>query len=308
MSYYIRTTIPPGIPEILQITAQGMAYHPSILHAGTETTYRQDARRRERHSEHAHAVYHVVLFTHGDNLFTQGGQRHPAMPSILTLTSPGERHSFHPCLPGAVTYMEVCFELTNGRDALQIPFDDLLSRYAGVRLAPVAFPVKLNDRRYRHVSGIVALLLERLMQGERLLPFAVTRGLFDLLAFLVQEIYAPQVPAHGPDAMALQRVKEEIEHRYRERLTVEELAEIGQMSSGYLSRAFKRAFQTTPIAYQRELKVQAAKNLLSTTTLSIKEIAIRTGFEDPFFFTKTFVQLAGVPPTVFRRRQRTGMH
>jgi transcriptional regulator GlxA family with amidase domain len=52
----------------------------------------------------------------------------------------------------------------------------------------------------------------------------------------------------------------------------------------------------------QHLKVQKARELLEFTTLSIKEISWKVGYEDTGFFRKTFHKFIGLRPVDYRRR------
>jgi two-component system response regulator YesN len=86
-----------------------------------------------------------------------------------------------------------------------------------------------------------------------------------------------------------------------DQFTVDDLAQIAQLSKGYLFRAFKNTFQVSPLAYQQTLRLEAAKTLLKSTELRCNEIARRVGYENPCFFHRVFKQRVGVPPNSYRR-------
>jgi two-component system response regulator YesN len=52
--------------------------------------------------------------------------------------------------------------------------------------------------------------------------------------------------------------------------------------------------------YMRRLRVEHARELLADPSLSIKEVAARTGFTEPNHFSRVFSRIDGVPPTAFR--------
>ena len=54
------------------------------------------------------------------------------------------------------------------------------------------------------------------------------------------------------------------------------------------------------MAYVSRIRVEAAKEMLLESPLSIAEIAARTGFQDGFYFSKKFKQLTGMTPRQYR--------
>ena len=73
-------------------------------------------------------------------------------------------------------------------------------------------------------------------------------------------------------------------------------------SEGYFLRSFKRIVGLSPIAYQRQLRIGAARTLLRSTNLECKEIAAQVGFGDVCQFSKAFKKATGLSP----RRHRAG--
>lgn len=54
------------------------------------------------------------------------------------------------------------------------------------------------------------------------------------------------------------------------------------------------------IDYVNRLRIEKAKNLLYSTTLSIKEIGFQVGFSDEKYFMKVFKKLEGLSPSQYR--------
>nr|WP_293532227.1 AraC family transcriptional regulator [Prevotella sp.] len=96
------------------------------------------------------------------------------------------------------------------------------------------------------------------------------------------------------------RIRESLE----ENLTIQELAvELG-MSYSSFRKLFKEHTGFAPALYQQNLKLQRAKELLSTTEESIKEIAYRLNFESPDYFSSKFKSQTGMKPSDFRTMTR----
>lgn len=57
--------------------------------------------------------------------------------------------------------------------------------------------------------------------------------------------------------------------------------------------------------YVQRVKLERAQHLLSTSTLSIAEIARQVGFSSPAAFSTAFRRLCGQPPRAYRLRDHT---
>ena len=87
-----------------------------------------------------------------------------------------------------------------------------------------------------------------------------------------------------------------IHSHYREDLSLGSLAEVMHLNASYVSQLFSRESGTTYRKYLTELRIEKAKELLTTTNLSLSEVSEQVGFNDYFYFLKTFKKLTGISP------------
>ena len=93
-----------------------------------------------------------------------------------------------------------------------------------------------------------------------------------------------------------------IDQHYAERLSLEELARIANLSVTTFRRAFCETMQTTPMKYLTTIRLNAARKLLTTTNKLISDIATETGFYDQSHFVKTFKAERGQTPAQYRKK------
>lgn len=74
------------------------------------------------------------------------------------------------------------------------------------------------------------------------------------------------------------------------------------ISTKKLNRLTREIMQQAAKSYINEMAVIEMKRLLMNTSLSIKEIAFKTGFEEPTNFVKYFKKISGMTPIVFRKQ------
>ncbi len=99
---------------------------------------------------------------------------------------------------------------------------------------------------------------------------------------------------------AIQASKAYIEANYTKNITLEDVSREVNISSYYLSRIFKEGTGENFIDYLTRLRIEKAKELLSTTQYSMKEICSMSGYSDPNYFSKSFKKNVGVTPTEYR--------
>ena len=77
-------------------------------------------------------------------------------------------------------------------------------------------------------------------------------------------------------------------------------AELCGISESSFYLCFKRWAGCSPIEYRNEIRINAAKSLLLNSTLTIHEIAAKSGFDDPYYFSRLFKKKTGAAPRDFR--------
>ena len=106
---------------------------------------------------------------------------------------------------------------------------------------------------------------------------------------------------HLGDLTLLRRVRDRIDREYAQPLDVEALARGEHLSSGHLSREFRRAYGESPYSYLMTRRIERAMALLRRGDLSVTEVCFAVGCSSLGTFSTRFTELVGVPPSVYRR-------
>lgn len=91
-----------------------------------------------------------------------------------------------------------------------------------------------------------------------------------------------------------------IQDHYMEDIDFGSVAESMGFSAAYLTKIFKKHTGTTPVKMLTEVRIHKAKQLLTTTTMTIQEIGGAVGYPDQFHFSKTFRKIVDSNPTAYR--------
>lgn len=83
---------------------------------------------------------------------------------------------------------------------------------------------------------------------------------------------------------------------------ISELAERAALSERQLSRIFVREAMTTPGRFVERVRVEAARDLLETTSMSVDAVAARCGFGSDETLRRAFVRVVGIKPSEYRLR------
>ncbi len=87
-----------------------------------------------------------------------------------------------------------------------------------------------------------------------------------------------------------------------ELLTLEDLASVACLSPSHFHRVFRRLIGIPPGEFLSALRLQMARRLLLTTSLSVTDICFEVGYSSTGSFTSRFTHLVGLSPRLLRQR------
>jgi transcriptional regulator GlxA family with amidase domain len=126
--------------------------------------------------------------------------------------------------------------------------------------------------------------------------FEVERNRDSQLSFMIFE----GSKLHNDDAVLA--IQKHIETYFREKLIIDELAELAHLSRRTFQRRFKQATHLTVKEYIQKIRIEAAKKLLEENRLTVNEIMYQSGYNDAKAFRYVFNKVAGVSPLIYRRK------
>jgi AraC-like DNA-binding protein len=154
------------------------------------------------------------------------------------------------------------------------------------------WPLHTTDRDGR-VQGLVRWMQELFpptRDGERHMLNVLLDGLLFEVGRLSQSREQQMVAA----------VKAFVQNHMADPLRLEDLADAVGLSKYHFSREFKKATGVTPMAFLRQVRVEAARSLLLSTSWTLRAIADQVGFRDEFQLSRVFRRVTGAPPSGLR--------
>ena len=106
---------------------------------------------------------------------------------------------------------------------------------------------------------------------------------------------------------AILKAQQYIEEHYMEKISVERLADEAATSSRNFVRRFKKATFNTPTEYMQRVRIEVAKKNLESSTMSILEAMLSTGYNDDKTFRTLFKKYAGMTPLEYRNKYNREM-
>lgn len=232
--------------------------------------------------------YQLLYITEGEGIFNSAHAKDiPLKAGDLFLLFPGEWHTYHPTGKNGWKSYWVGFKGKNVDDRVKAGFlsVDKPIYHVGfsadiIRLYEEAYKRAQEETPYSQqiLAGIVNHLVGLMYALERSMELSKDHTRVDMIN------------------LARLRIRESLEAD----LTIQQIAEDLGVSYSNFRKLFKEFTGISPALYQQDLRLQRAKELLATTSLSIKEIAYRLRFESPDYFSSKFKIKTGKKPSEFR--------
>ena len=232
--------------------------------------------------------YQLLYITEGEGIFNSAHAKDiPLKAGDLFLLFPGEWHTYYPTGKHGWKSYWIGFKGKNVDDRVKAGFlsVDKPIYHVGfsadiIRLYEEAYKRAQEEAPYLQqiLAGIVNHLVGLMYALERSMELSKDHTRVDMIN------------------LARLRIRESLEAD----LTIQQIAEDLGVSYSNFRKLFKEFTGISPALYQQDLRLQRAKELLATTSLSIKEIAYRLRFESPDYFSSKFKIKTGKKPSEFR--------
>lgn len=98
----------------------------------------------------------------------------------------------------------------------------------------------------------------------------------------------------------MREIQDFVSQNYMHDISMQDAANYMRYSDTYFCRLFKQGFGCNFTTYLTRYRMKEAVRLLKNTDLSVKEIALKTGYPDSNYFAKVFKRINGVIPSEFR--------
>ncbi|OHB55454.1 MAG: hypothetical protein A2Y07_07710 [Planctomycetes bacterium GWF2_50_10] len=95
-----------------------------------------------------------------------------------------------------------------------------------------------------------------------------------------------------------------IDANFDKQISLNDIAKASHLSVSRLAHVFKEQMNITIIDYLTSVRIERAKQLLLATNQSCTEICFQVGYNNQSYFTRTFKELVGMSPRLFREKNR----
>ncbi len=237
---------------------------------------------------HSHDFCEILYVLSGTGIITVSGIVYPLKPGDLIVINPGVPHCEASVKNSRLHLVFLGIEHFKVGDLSE---DHLISR----EMPPV---IAGQDYRYKIESFFTDIISES--ANKIMLSSAMSRSLACALLVLILRVYQSRSERISGMKEECRRIKDYIDKNYTSPITLDSLSEQVYISKYYLSHIFKSQTGTSPIKYLINKRITEAAGLLIRTDLSIRDIALKVGYDDPVYFSQMFKKVMDESPAAYR--------
>lgn len=246
---------------------------------------------------HKHSFFEICYVLDGEGTYIDQERAFPLRKHTLFLSRPGIRHQILSSTGMFLLY--VGFEVDESRS------HETMSRC--YRQLETTDRFVLHGMDHHPAALLWLALLEHFKNPDRSTrPFAGTAALSLLLSFY--SAFRPSdsssdefLSGHMIATQTISRAVRFIKDNLSSSMTLASVAEYLHISSRHLSRLFQQELGMSYMDFVQQERMRRAVQLLLYSSLSVSEIAEKTGFASVHYFTRSFSRLKGVPPGKYRK-------
>ena len=231
--------------------------------------------------------YQLIYITHGSGNFISTNCKQTYLKEgNMFLLFPGEWHNYQPAKKAGWEEYWIGFKGVNMDNRYQSGFFD--------KQKPV-FNVGINEEIV-HLYKQAILIAKEQKTGYQQMLAGIVNHLLGLAYSLDKHLSFEELNV----ANNINKAKVIMLENFQTNITPEEIAQKVNMSYSWFRRIFKKYTGFAPHQYFLEIKIQKSKELLSNSSVPIKEIAYYTGFDNPDQFCNSFKNRTGATPLGYR--------
>lgn len=127
-------------------------------------------------------------------------------------------------------------------------------------------------------------------------PFVLSSKIFEFLCMLCSYSTAND----DKKLNTAHKTRAYLEKNCTNQIGINDAADYLKISQSHLSREFYKQFGEKPVEYLTKLRLKNAIDLLTSTSLTIEDISMQSGFSSSNYFNKVFKKYMNMTPSQFR--------
>ena len=249
---------------------------------------------------HHHTELELGYIVVGEGIYYLENEKYNVRAGDLYLIRPNEQH----CIPTIHSPELVSFNIHIEPYFIWNVCSDYIESY----YLHLLFNAELGIQHYYGDKSDRMERLRRLSADPEANRFQIRRELLELLVVLLKE---NELPTDAGEKRYISTKADDIQNaicyindHLTEPLKLNDLAHAANMSRSHLSAHFKLMTGVSPYEYLIIQRIELAVRLLRDTSLSVTEIARKSGFTNLANFNKAFKRITGMTPREYRQSKR----
>lgn len=253
--------------------------------------------------EHAHSYTELIVILDGSGFHTSSNGRYLLQKGSVITVPPPLAHQMEDMIHLNLYVLK--FDLSK-----LISLDYELKNDPGFRSLFIQFPLTnshaemvpplvLTDSQLQHVSSLIQVMLQESIHKKPGYKTIIRTHLFALTAFL-SRCFLPEQTVRSLHMNQIMPTVNYMEEHLKETIRIPFLADLVCLSPRQYDRIFQMVYGIPPSTYLSELRLNRSCQMMSTQTLSFREISEQCGFKDVPFFYRCFKKRYGITPKQYR--------
>lgn len=228
--------------------------------------------------------YLLLYIYHGEAKFFFGSKEVICSDGDYVLYAPGEpqHHIYDSNISGEFYYVHFTTKDHTITDLLEMKSS-----------------IPYHSNSSAEIADIFEELLTELQSKEKNYKRLAINILTELFIKINRRI---SVSEHVIPSTEINTVIQFINKHYMQNHSLEDYADMCNLSKYHFLREFKKQTQISPLKYRANLRIRHAKDRLLMTNDSIKRISEELGYSSPEYFSETFKNATGLSPQAYRVR------
>lgn len=230
--------------------------------------------------------YQILYITEGNGILETKEGKYNLQPGSVILLTPGKWHRYRPNKNTGWTEYYIGFEGKIARHFLSNALlkENLPVIHCGLHEEIIACYNQAFDITQKSKPGY-----------QQVLSGVVIKLIGLILSAIKNKEFSGK-----PIETIIEKTRQYLHDHYPENIDLEKLAADNDIGYSYFRKMFKRFTGISPGQYLLQVRISKAKDLIITTDQNIKDIALITGFDSIYYFSRVFKEKTGKTPIELR--------
>ena len=233
---------------------------------------------------HGHDFYELEIISRGECGIRLNGHDATAKSGTIFFMTPADFHEYH--AGSDISLYKIQFRA----EAISSSVLERLVRTSRRSYTP-------TNERFLEISRLAALANE--LYGEGVTDEVISKLLECIILLLLRDEPEDTEKNNG-ESRDIQRAITYIHAHFKENPTLKEVAATLPLNANYFCRCFRAYTKKTYKEYLKELKLRYARRLIMATSLSMLDVAERSGYGTQSHFNREFKEYYGISPLKLR--------